>query len=72
MHTAIGDKLGIEFRICSSTHCHNVVAVSKVDGFVMLGAVSFTLEQLKSELNWIDEHVRNHPLLGRDIVTPNK
>ena len=37
----------------------------------MLGAVGFSPEQLEIELNWIDEHIGDHPY-GVDIVIPNK
>ncbi|MGH3543254.1 MAG: nitronate monooxygenase, partial [Mycobacterium sp.] len=40
-------------------------------GFGVLGAVGFTPEQLEIELNWIDEHIGDHPY-GVDIVIPNK
>ncbi|HEU4362961.1 MAG TPA: nitronate monooxygenase family protein [Mycobacterium sp.] len=72
MHTAICDKLGIEFPIFAFTHCRDVVvAVSKAGGFGVLGAVGFTPEQLEIELAWIDENIGDHPY-GVDIVIPNK
>ena len=72
MHTALCDELGIEFPIFAFTHCRDVVvAVSKAGGFGVLGAVGYTPEQLEIELNWIDEHIGDHPY-GVDIVIPNK
>ena len=72
MHTALCDELGIEFPIFAFTHCRDVVvAVSKAGGFGVLGAVGFRPEQLEIELNWIDEHIGDHPY-GVDIVIPNK
>ncbi|MBM7277581.1 nitronate monooxygenase [Gordonia rubripertincta] len=72
MHTPICDELGIEFPIFAFTHCRDVVvAVSKAGGYGVLGAVGFTPEQLEIELNWIDEHIGDHPY-GVDIVIPNK
>ena len=72
MHTSICDDLGIEFPIFAFTHCRDVVvAVSKAGGFGVLGAVGFSPEQLEIELNWIDEHIGDHPY-GVDIVIPNK
>ena len=69
---ALCDQLGIEFPIFAFTHCRDVVvAVSKAGGFGVLGAVGFTPEQLEIELNWIDEHIGDHPY-GVDIVIPNK
>ena len=72
MRTPLCDELGIEFPIFAFTHCRDVVvAVSKAGGFGVLGAVGFTPEQLEIELNWIDEHIGDHPY-GVDIVIPNK
>ena len=72
MHTALCDQLGIEFPIFAFTHCRDVVvAVSKAGGFGVLGAVGFTPDQLEIELNWIDEHIGDHPY-GVDIVIPSK
>jgi len=72
MHTPLCDDLGIEFPIFAFTHCRDVVvAVSKAGGFGVLGAVGFSPEQLEIELNWIDEHIGDHPY-GVDIVIPNK
>lgn len=72
MRTPICDELGIEFPIFAFTHCRNVVvAVSKAGGFGVLGAVGFSPEQLEIELDWIDEHIGDHPY-GVDIVIPNK
>ena len=72
MHTQLCDDLGIEFPIFAFTHCRDVVvAVSRAGGFGVLGAVGFSPEQLEIELNWIDEHIGDHPY-GVDIVIPNK
>ncbi len=72
MHTPLCDDLGIEFPIFAFTHCRDVVvAVSKAGGFGVLGAVGFSPEQLEIELNWIDEHIGDHPY-GVDIVIPQK
>jgi NAD(P)H-dependent flavin oxidoreductase YrpB (nitropropane dioxygenase family) len=72
MRTSICDELGIEFPIFAFTHCRDVVvAVSKAGGFGVLGAVGYSPEQLEVELNWIDEHIGDHPY-GVDIVIPNK
>lgn len=72
MHTPLCDQLGIDLPIFAFTHCRDVVvAVSRAGGFGVLGAVGFTPEQLEIELNWIDEHIGDHPY-GVDIVIPNK
>src|SRR4051794_20718325 len=72
MQTDLCKTLGIEFPIFAFTHCRDVVAaVSNAGGFRVLGAVGFKPEQLETELQWIDEHVGEHPY-GVDIVIPGK
>lgn len=72
MRTEICEKLNIEYPIFAFTHCRDVVvAVSKAGGIGVLGAVGFTPEQLKQELDWIDEHIGDLPY-GVDIVIPQK
>ncbi len=72
MKTPICEKLGIEAPIFAFTHCRDVVVeVSKAGGLGVLGAVGFTAEQLKKELDWIDAHIGDKPY-GVDIVIPNK
>jgi NAD(P)H-dependent flavin oxidoreductase YrpB (nitropropane dioxygenase family) len=72
MRTPICDDLGIEFPIFAFTHCRDVVvAVSKAGGLGVLGAVGFSPEELKVELDWIDEHIGDKPY-AVDIVIPNK
>ena len=72
MYTEICKKLGIEYPIFAFTHCRDVVvAVSKAGGIGVLGAVGFSPEELKAELDWIDEHIGDLPY-GVDIVIPQK
>ena len=72
MKTEICERLGIEVPIFAFTHCRDVVvAVSKAGGLGVLGAVGFTPEQLKEELDWIDEHIGDLPY-AVDIVIPQK
>ncbi len=72
MKTAICEELGIEAPIFAFTHCRDVVVeVSKAGGLGVLGAVGFTAEQLKQELDWIDAHIGDKPY-GVDIVIPQK
>jgi NAD(P)H-dependent flavin oxidoreductase YrpB (nitropropane dioxygenase family) len=72
MKTDICKKLGIEYPIFAFTHCRDVVvAVSKAGGIGVLGAVGYSLEQLKEELDWIDEHIGEYPY-GVDTVIPQK
>jgi len=72
MHTALCDRLGIEFPIFAFSHCRDVVAaVSRAGGFGVLGALAFPPDQLEVELKWIDERVGGKPY-GVDIVIPSK
>ena len=72
MQTDLCRRLGIEFPIFAFTHCRDVVAaVTNAGGFGVLGAVGFKPEQLKVELEWIDEHVDGKPY-GVDVIIPNK
>lgn len=70
MRTPICERLGIEFPIFAFSHCRDVVAaVTNAGGFGVLGALTFTPEQLEEELTWIDAHVGDRPY-GVDIVIP--
>ncbi len=72
MPTKICHDLGIDVPIFAFTHCRDVVVeVSKAGGLGVLGAVGFTAEQLKAELDWIDAHIGDYPY-GVDIVIPQK
>jgi NAD(P)H-dependent flavin oxidoreductase YrpB (nitropropane dioxygenase family) len=72
MRSDLADKLGIEVPIFAFTHCRDVVvAVSKAGGLGVLGAVGFSPDQLKEELDWIDAHIGDLPY-GVDIVIPQK
>ncbi|MBW2270800.1 MAG: nitronate monooxygenase [Deltaproteobacteria bacterium] len=70
MRTALCETLGIEYPIFAFSHCRDVVAaVSRAGGFGVLGAVTFSADQLESELQWLDEHVGEHGY-GVDTVIP--
>ncbi|MEO0493410.1 MAG: nitronate monooxygenase, partial [Actinomycetota bacterium] len=72
MRNELTDRFGIEFPIYAFTHCRDVVVeVSKAGGLGVLGAVGFSVEQLRIELDWIDEHIGDKPY-GVDIVLPQK
>jgi NAD(P)H-dependent flavin oxidoreductase YrpB (nitropropane dioxygenase family) len=72
MANELCNRLGIEVPIFAFTHCRDVVVeVSRAGGLGVLGAVGFTPEQLKQELDWIDEHIGDKPY-GVDIVIPQK
>ena len=71
MRTPIAERLDIEFPIFAFTHCRDVVAaVCNTGAMGVLGAVGFTVEQLRQELDWLDEHVEG--TYGVDIVIPGK
>ncbi|MDG2026799.1 MAG: nitronate monooxygenase family protein [Acidimicrobiales bacterium] len=72
MQNDLIERFGIEFPIYAFTHCRDVVvAVSKAGGLGVLGAVGFSVEQLKVELDWIDGHIGDKPY-AVDIVLPQK
>ncbi len=72
MKNSLCERLGIDYPIFAFSHCRDVVvAVSKAGGIGVLGAVGFSREQLKEELDWIDEHIGDKPY-GVDIVIPEK
>ncbi|MCZ4342867.1 nitronate monooxygenase [Sphingomonadaceae bacterium G21617-S1] len=70
MKTRIGDLVGVDFPLFAFSHCRDVVAaVSRAGGFGVLGATSFTPDQLKMELDWIDAHAGGMPY-GVDLAVP--
>ena len=72
MRTPICERLGIAVPIFAFTHCRDVVvAVSKAGGLGVLGAVGFSPERLREELDWIDAHIGDYKY-GIDIVIPQK
>jgi NAD(P)H-dependent flavin oxidoreductase YrpB (nitropropane dioxygenase family) len=72
MKTAICDLLGIEVPIFAFSHCRDVVVeVTKAGGFGVLGASTFSPEQLEAELQWIDERTGGRPY-GIDVLIPSK
>ncbi|WP_137892432.1 nitronate monooxygenase [Ramlibacter sp. 2FC] len=72
MRTPICEKLGCELPIFAFSHCRDVVVeVTKAGGFGVLGASTFSPEQLEAELRWIDQHVDGRPY-GVDVIIPTK
>ena len=72
MRTPICKRLGCELPIFAFSHCRDVIVeVTKAGGFGVLGAATFSPEQLEAELRWIDQHVegRNY---GVDVIIPTK
>ncbi len=70
MRTPLCEKLGCELPIFAFSHCRDVVVeVTKAGGFGVLGASTFSPEQLEAELRWIDQHVEGKPY-GVDVIIP--
>jgi NAD(P)H-dependent flavin oxidoreductase YrpB (nitropropane dioxygenase family) len=70
MRTRLSDMFDIELPIFAFSHCRDVVAaVTRAGGMGVLGALSFTPDQLEIELAWLDEHVGGKPY-GVDVVMP--
>ena len=71
MKTALCKRLGCEVPIFAFSHCRDVVvAVTKAGGFGVLGAATFSPEQLETELAWIDARVGDKSY-GVDVIIPS-
>ena len=71
MRTAICKRLGCETPIFAFSHCRDVVVeVTRAGGFGVLGAATFSPEQLEVELAWIDRHTDGKPY-GVDVIIPS-
>lgn len=67
---SLREKLGFETPIFAFSHCRDVVVeVTKAGGYGVLGASTFSPEQLEIELAWIDAHVDGRPY-GVDVIIP--
>lgn len=72
MKTALCERLGCELPIFAFSHCRDVVVeVTKAGGFGVLGAATFSPEQLEAELRWIDQHVAGRGY-GVDVIIPTQ
>ena len=70
MKTEVCTRLGCEVPVFAFSHCRDVVAaVSRSGGFGVLGASTFSPEQLEQELTWLDENTRGLPY-GVDMLFP--
>ena len=70
MNSDLCRQLGIEFPLFAFSHCRDVVAaVSRAGGMGVFGAVMYTPEQLRTELEWIDAHCDGKPY-GVDLIVP--
>ena len=72
MKTALCEMFGIEAPIVAFSHCRNVVVeASRAGGLGVFGADTYTAEQLKVELQWIEDHIGGRPY-GVDVLFPVK
>jgi NAD(P)H-dependent flavin oxidoreductase YrpB (nitropropane dioxygenase family) len=72
MRSTLAGEFGVEYPIFAFSHCRDVVAeVSRRGGFGVLGGSSVTLDDLDTELRWIDEHGAGRPY-GVDLLMPAK
>ncbi|MHC5258883.1 nitronate monooxygenase [Streptomyces sp. UC4497] len=73
MQTELSKKLGIEHAVFGFTPFPAVAAaISRAGGFGVLGAVRYAApDELKRDLDWLDEHVEGRPY-GLDVVMPAK
>ena len=72
MRTKLARDLGLEFPIFAFTHCRDVAAaVSKAGGLGVLGVAGHSVENLRMELDWIENEVGDKPY-GVDLLLPTK
>ncbi|MBC7378690.1 MAG: nitronate monooxygenase [Burkholderiaceae bacterium] len=72
MRTPICERLGCDLPIFAFSHCPDVIVeVTRAGGFGVLGAATFSPEQLEAELRWIDQHVDGKPY-GVDVIIPTR
>jgi len=70
--TPLCERLGLEVPVFAFSKAPAVVAeVSKAGGLGVLGAVAYTVDQLREALDWIDAHAGGRPY-GVDVVMPVK
>jgi NAD(P)H-dependent flavin oxidoreductase YrpB (nitropropane dioxygenase family) len=72
MRTSLCDLLGIEYPIVAFSHCRDVVAaVSRCGGLGVLGAATFSPDELDRELTALEKQCPGRPY-GVDLVFPVK
>lgn len=70
MKTELTEMFGIEYPIFAFTHSPKVAAaVSRAGGLGVFGALSYTPDQLREHLDWINDIVDGKPY-GVDVVMP--
>ena len=68
----LAEELGLEVPIFAFSKAPEVVAaVSRAGGMGVLGAVAYTVDQLREGLDFIEAHVDGKPY-GVDVVMPAK
>src|SRR5687768_3027782 len=72
IRTPLAEELGLDVPLFAFSKAPAVVAaVSRAGGMGVLGAVAYTVDQLRDALDWIDAHVDGKPY-GVDVVMPAK
>lgn len=72
VHTAVTEMFDIRYPIFAFSHTPAVVAaVSRAGGLGVLGATSYTAEELAADLQWINERADGRPF-GLDLMIPSK
>ncbi|MCB9561261.1 MAG: nitronate monooxygenase [Kofleriaceae bacterium] len=72
MSSPLAEELGLEVPIFAFSKAPEVVAaVSRAGGMGVLGAVAYTVDQLREGLDFIEAHVDGKPY-GVDVVMPAK
>lgn len=72
MKTKACEMFGIDVPIFAFSHCRDVVvAASKAGGLGVFGADTFSPEELKLELEWIERNIGGKPY-GIDVLFPGK
>jgi NAD(P)H-dependent flavin oxidoreductase YrpB (nitropropane dioxygenase family) len=70
MPATLASEFGVGYPIFAFSHCRDVVAeVSRRGGFGVFGAATYTVEELDTELQWIDDHSGGKPY-GVDVLMP--
>ena len=72
MRSKLAEEMGLEFPIFAFTHCRDVAAaVSKAGGMGVLGVAGQSTQNLKMELEWLENEIGDKPY-GVDLLLPAK
>jgi len=70
LHTALCERLGIEYPIVAFTHCKDVAAaVINAGGFAVLGEAMHPPDRIAADIKWLRERIGGKPF-GMDLVLP--